>query len=107
MDISNTLPIIAEISIAFAGFSGLIVALRKNPGPLTPVQKYRLQVLLALSFGTLFLSFFPELLRAFGRDEPSVWRLSSTVLTLYPSLFVLWWVRRSRRPAVACSYRGS
>lgn len=64
MDISNPLPVIAEVSIALAGFSGLIVALRKNPGPLTPVQKYRLPVLLALSFGTLFLSFFPEWLRA-------------------------------------------
>lgn len=101
MDISNTLPVIAEISIAFAGFSGLIVALRKNPGPLTPVQKYRLQVLLALSFGTLFLSFFPEWLRAFGKDEIAVWKFSSAVLTLYSALFISWWVFSSRRTARA------
>lgn len=101
MDISNTLPVIAEISIAFAGFSGLIVALRKNPGPLTPVQKYRLQVLLALSFGTLFLSFFPELLRAFGKGEIFVWRFSSIAVMLYSVIFVAWWVVRSLRVARA------
>lgn len=99
MDISNALQVIAEVSIAFAGFSGLIVALRKNPGPLTQVQKYRLQVLLALSFGALFLSFFPELLRAFGRGEPSIWAVASTTLTLYSAVFVSWWVLGSRRTA--------
>lgn len=99
MDVSNTLPVIAEISIAFAGFSGLIVALRKNPGPLTPVQKYRLRVLLSLSFGTLFLSFFPELLRAFGKDEPFVWRFSSMAVMLYSLVFVAWWVVGSLRIA--------
>lgn len=99
MDIFNTLPVIAEISIAFAGFSGLIVALRRNPGPLTPVHKYRLQVLLSLSFGALFLSFCPVLLRAFEFGESPIWGVSSTALMLYSVLFVAWWVRGSLRIA--------
>lgn len=99
MDISNTLQVIAEISIAFAGFSGLIVALRKAPGPVTPIQKYRLQVLLALSFGALFLSFLPELLRVVGIDQSSLWRFSSMALALFSALFVLWWVVGSLRVA--------
>ncbi len=54
MQVPQSLQTIAEISIAFAGFSGLIVALRKNTGPLTEVEKYRLQILLTLAFGAMF-----------------------------------------------------
>ena len=35
--IPDSLQTIAEISIGLAGFSGLIVVLRKKPGPLTDV----------------------------------------------------------------------
>lgn len=38
MNIPQSLQIIADIGIAFAGFSGLIVAFRRNAGPLTNVQ---------------------------------------------------------------------
>jgi hypothetical protein len=63
MLIPDSLQTIAEISIAFAGFTGLVVAMRKNEGPLTPVQKYRLQILLSLAFGAMFLSLLPDLLQ--------------------------------------------
>jgi hypothetical protein len=39
MIIPGSFQTVAEISIGFAGFSGLIVALRKDAGPLTDVQK--------------------------------------------------------------------
>jgi hypothetical protein len=97
MDISNTLQTIAEVSIAFAGFSGLIVALRKSPGPLTKVQKFRLQVLLGLAFGALFLAFLPELLRSFGSGETTTWTAAITGLLIYSLLFNTWWVIASRR----------
>ena len=99
MDTVNMLQTIAEISIAFAGFSGLIVAFRKRPGPLTSVHKFRLRVLLALAFGALFLSFLPESLRAFGAGEAAVWIASSTVFVLYSVIFNAWWVVNSVRTA--------
>jgi len=69
MEIPETLQTIALISVTFAGFSGVVVALRKDSGPLTSVHKYRLQTLLSLSFGALFLSLLPDLLLSFGVDR--------------------------------------
>jgi hypothetical protein len=100
MDTADLLQTIAEIGIAFAGFSGLIVSFRKQPGPLTPVNKFRLRILLALAFGALFLSFLPGALRAFGAAEAVVWTASCAAFVLYALVFNLWWtanvVRTSR-----------
>lgn len=90
MDTANLLQTIAEVSIAFAGFSGLIVSFRKRPGPLTPVHKFRLRVLLALAFGALFLSFLPGSLRAYGVAEATVWIACCMVFVLYSLIFNVW-----------------
>ena len=95
MEIPGSLQTIAQIGVTFAGFSGLIVAFRKDSGPLTRVHKYRLQVLLSLSFGAMFLSLLPELLLAFGAADETVWRSSSVVLSLYSVVFLIWWIRAS------------
>ena len=97
MQVPQTLQTIAEISIAFAGFSGLIVALRKNIGPLTEVEKYRLQILLALAFGAMFLSFLPELLQGIDIEVQKIWVYASSVLSLYSIIFLFWWISASRR----------
>jgi len=99
MDISNNLQTIAEVSIAFAGFSGLIVALRRRPGPLTEVQKFRIQLLLGLAFGALFFSFLPETVRSFGAGESAVWIISNASLLLYSLLFNTWALISTRRIA--------
>lgn len=97
MALPEYLQTIAEISIGLAGFSGLVVALRKNPGPLTDVQKFRLQILLMLAFGAMFLSLLPELLLSFGFATDALWKLSSVCLTLYSLFFLYWWIAASRR----------
>lgn len=97
MDIPQSLQVIAEISIAFAGFSGLIVAFRKKAGPLTNVQKYRLQVLLSLAFGAMFLSLVPELLHYIDIPPNNLWSLASIVLTFYSVVFLIWWITASQR----------
>lgn len=97
MILPQSLQTIAEISIAFAGFSGLVVALRKSPGPLTDVQKYRLRVLLTLAFGAMFLALLPELLANFGLGEEETWRWSHLAITLYSAVFVSWWLSSSAR----------
>lgn len=90
---------IAEISIAFAGFTGLIVAFRKNDGPLSAVQVYRLRILLALAFGAMFLSLLPDMLVNFGVKDFRVWMYSSAAMSLYSLLFISWWILASRRIA--------
>lgn len=97
MEFPEALQTLAEISIAFAGFSGLVVALRKSPGPLTEVQKYRLRVLLTLAFGAMFMSFLPELLYGFTARPDRVWAWASTAASLFSVLFVSWWLLASRR----------
>jgi len=96
MPIPQSLQTIAEISIAFAGFSGLVVALRKNSGPLTGVEKYRLQILLTLAFGAMFLSFLPEVLGNLLLERSDTWSYSGSALCLYSIIFLTWWLRASR-----------
>lgn len=97
MSIPQSLQTIAEISIAFAGFSGLIVALRKNTGPLTEVEKYRLQVLLTLAFGAMFLSFLPEVVENLELEAHDTWVYAGSALCLYSIIFLVWWIYASRR----------
>jgi len=97
MDVPQALQTIAEISIAFAGFSGLVVALRRNTGPLTEVQKYRLRVLLTLAFGAMFLSLLPELLAEFRLVPPLLWVWASVLAAIFSSAFLVWWIAASRR----------
>ncbi len=97
--IPDSLQTIAEISIGLAGFSGLIVALRKNPGPLTDVQKYRLKILFAMTFGAMFLALLPDLLLNFRVPDGRIWFDSSAAMFGYSLLFVIWMVSGARRVA--------
>jgi hypothetical protein len=99
MEIPGLFQTIAEISIGLAGFSGLIVALRRNIGPLTEIQKYRLRVLFALAFGAMFLALLPDLLASFQVPDSRIWFDSSAALFGYSLLFTWWWVGPSRKIA--------
>ena len=96
MPLPESLQTIAEIGVALAGFSGLVVALRKKAGPLTEVEKYRLQVLLTLAFGAMFLSFLPEVLTSLELEVHKAWSYSGSALCLYSIIFLSWWIRATR-----------
>jgi len=96
MPLPESLQTIAEVGVALAGFSGLVVAFRKKSGPLTEVEKYRLQVLLALSFGAMFLSFLPEVLGSLELESNDAWTYSGFALCLYSIIFLSWWIRATR-----------
>lgn len=99
MDIPGSFQTIAEVGIGIAGFSGLIVALKQSDGPLDEIQKYRLRVLFALSFGAVFLSLLPELLTNFQVPDSRVWFNTSAAIFVYSCGFVWWWVGPSKRIA--------
>ena len=99
MDMPQSLQTIAEISIAFAGFSGLIVSRRQSSGPLTGLEKFRLQILLALAFGAMFLSFLPEILQNFADPARDIWACAAVALVMYSVGFLGWWTVASRRYA--------
>lgn len=90
---------IAEISLGLAGFSGLIVALRRNAGPLDEIWKYRMSVLFALAFGAMFLALLPSLLVNLGAGEQRIWRYASGLFCVYSMVFLAWWIVPSRRIA--------
>lgn len=90
---------IAEISIGLAGFSGLIMALRRRAGPLSGVQKFRLSILLALAFGAMLMSLIPDALLNLGVEAGPMWRYSCLLMSLYSTLFLLWWFAGTRRIA--------
>ncbi len=97
--IPESLQTIAEISIGLAGFSGLVVALRKDSGPFDDVQKYRLRILFSLSFGAMFLSLLPDTLMSFSVPDERIWFDSSAAIFAYSFLFITWWIRSSRQVA--------
>ena len=93
----ESLTTVAEIGIALAGFSGLVVVLRKSSGPLNEIERYRMSVLLSTAFGAMFLALLPGALQQLGLDDDVVWRTSSAILTSFSLAFVLGWVQSSRR----------
>jgi len=97
--IPDALQTIAEISIGLAGFSGLVVALRRNPGPLTRVQQFRLRVLLVLTFGAMFLSLLPGLLADLRVPADRIWFDAAGAMLLFSLGFVVWLIRRGRQIA--------
>ena len=88
--IPDLLQTIAEISIGLAGFSGLVVALRKGSGPPDEIQRYRLRILFSLSFGAMFLSLLPDTLVNFGVPDEGVWIVSSAAIFACSFLFIAW-----------------
>jgi len=95
----DSLQTIADIGIGLAGFSGLVMALRKDPGPLNDIQKFRLGLLFALALGATFLSFLPDLLASMNVPEYRLWFDSSATLFLYSLVLLWWWFGGSRRHA--------
>lgn len=97
--IPDFLQTIAEISIGLAGFSGLIVALRKSPGPLTDVQKFRLKVLFGNAFGAMFLALLPYLLQTLRVADSRLWFDCAAAMLAFSLIFVIWTEVAGRRIA--------
>ena len=99
MNLPGALQTIAEVGIGLAGFAGLLVALRKSSGPLSGVQKFRMRILFALSFGALFLSLMPEVLLNLEVNDNDLWAYCSLTMLVYSAGFLYWWIASSRRIA--------
>ncbi len=99
MSVPDWFQTIAEIGIGLAGFSGLVVALRKGTGPLSDIQIFRIRVLFALSFGAMFLSLLPHLAADLGLGEQKTWFTASLAMSIYSGVFLYWWIASSSRVA--------
>ena len=73
---------IAEVSAAFAGFSGIIAALG-NTSAWTEMELYRFQNLLGVSIGAVVLSLLPLLISAYGANDTWVWRIACSSVAIF------------------------
>ena len=92
----NALIVIAEIAIALAGFSSIVIALRRGMDLITSFAYIRLWRLLETSLATLLFALVPFALHYLGVGESELWRAVSGGLCTYVVcaqlyMFVRWW----------------
>ena len=83
MEAEGTLQVVAEISIAFVGFAGIVGALAG--GRLRPSQPHvwlPFWVMIEGGLGTLFAALFPVLPYYLGLSERQVWASSSSLVVI-------------------------
>jgi len=89
VDQAELLQTIAQISIAFAGFAGVVAAFSKfRLAPEAAIFRVRLMVVVALV--TLLFSLFPFLPPKFGLSASASWRLSAFLLGIIIFSLSLW-----------------
>ena len=92
---TDTLELLAEVSIALAGFSGVALMLgRRSSGRLSSLDKRRLSFLLELTLGVFFLSVLPLVGRAAAVPDHVNLRGCATVVLVFNIVMgVLMYVR--------------
>jgi hypothetical protein len=80
---------IAEVSVALAGFTGVVAAFGQRGGERWSVTNvFRFTAMLGASFSALFYALFPFLLHHLGFSEITIWRLGSAAVALELVLLV-------------------
>jgi hypothetical protein len=80
---AEALSVLAEVSVAFAGFSGIVTVFRRrNPGDWSPLDRFRFRFMVEFSLATLFLALAPFFASELGLSERGVWSLCSALLAV-------------------------
>jgi hypothetical protein len=81
LDTQSILTTVAEVSIALAGFTGIVAVLgnRRNHD-WTAEERLQLRTLVETSLTALFASFAPTVLNLVVASEPAVWRSANLIL---------------------------
>jgi hypothetical protein len=96
MQATEELLTIAELAVALAGFSGVVVAFTRH-GEFTPIDRLRFLSCLSLAMGAAVVSFVPSLLHLQGLSGPSLWQVSSLTFFLFAILYFAIFPLRARR----------
>ena len=84
MEHSGLLQALAEVATAFAGFTGIVVALAgRARADWRSNHTTAIVSLLASSLGVVFFAFVPDLVRAAGLDTDLAWRISASLFAAY------------------------
>ena len=80
MEVAGTLELLAELSIAVLGFSGVVAALgRRASGDWSDVDRFRFRRMIHIAAVVLALSLLPFPFRSAGFTDSSVWGWSSGI----------------------------
>ena len=78
---SEALYALAEIAVAMAGFSSIVVLFkRSDSGTWNPADADRFHGMLLHSMAAVFFCLFPSLVAVFAGSEAAVWTIASAVL---------------------------
>ena len=83
----------AEISVAFAGFIGVFLALAARENRLAGIEAVSVQTIVVGSIVPIFYSFLPLVLDYLGLTGPSLWRLASGVTATFSILITFGMMR--------------
>jgi hypothetical protein len=90
------------VSVAFAGFSGIVTAFRRrDPGQWSDLDRFRFRFMVEFSLATLALSLTPFLVSELGASEARVWSLSSLALGAGALFYLLRSILRVHRLVAA------
>ncbi len=94
---SDVLTLLAEIFVAFAGFTGIVAALgHRSEGKWRPVDVIRFRALLEASLAGLVLSVTPFGFHYFGTPEAITWAFGSALLAVYVISFLFRIIRKQK-----------
>lgn len=97
MKAAEALSVLAEVSVAFAGFSGIVTAFRRrNPGAWSALDRFRFRFMVEFSLATLFLSMAPFFAAELGVPEPGLWTGCSLLLAVGAGVYLTRATRRVR-----------
>ncbi len=101
MEGQSALEIVAEVSVALAGFTGVVAAFGSRGGRgWTALDVLRFKMMLGTSLGALLFSLLPMALHHLGLTESTTWATSSALLLLFLVGNAVRDVRFSRTPEV-------
>ena len=93
-DLTEALATIAEVAIGLAGFSGIVVVLSRTfERRLTPLERYRMFLLLVPSLATSFLGL--SIMALYASEVPGALRIGSGLLAVFCLGFPASQVRRT------------
>jgi len=87
---SDVLTLLAEVFVAFAGFTGIVATLgQRSEGKWRPVDIIRFRALLEASLAGLVLCVLPFGFHHFAVAEALTWSVCSAILAAYATSFIL------------------
>lgn len=107
MDTQSVLTTVAEVSIALAGFTGVVAVLgNRRKHDWTAEERLQLRTLVETSLTAVFASFAPSVFYLVVTSEPAVWRSANLILGTLHLANLIAFLRRAKEAKPTASQKG-